>query len=77
MYAGYDIKCILYAQYYHRRKDKRGCYWCKNVFDKEVYPINIRFEGKENKYIKELGSYKTISIVPDLIEGNVFKKEII
>jgi len=55
-------------------KTKGDVIGVKMFFDKEVYPINIRFEGKENKYIKELGSYKTISIVPDLIEGNVFKK---
>ena len=43
-------------------------------FDKEVFPINVRYDGKEKKDIKELGKFNTIRIIPDLVEGNVFKK---
>jgi hypothetical protein len=46
----------------------------KLFFDKEVYPVSMRYEGKENKEIKQLGHFKTLKIVPDLIAGNVFKK---
>jgi Protein of unknown function (DUF3108) len=46
----------------------------KMFFDKEVFPINVRYDGKEKKDIKELGKFNTIRIIPDLVEGNVFKK---
>lgn len=42
-------------------------------FDKEVFPVNIRYGGKETKDIKGLGDFKTIKMVPDLVGGNVFK----
>lgn len=44
------------------------------VLDKKIYPINIKFGGTEVKKIKDLGEFKTIKISPDLVEGNVFKK---
>ena len=43
-------------------------------FDKEVFPIKIGYAGMENKEIKELGKYRTLKVIPDLVEGNVFKK---
>lgn len=46
----------------------------KMFFDKEVFPIDVRYDGKEKKDIKELGKFHTIRIIPDLVEGNVFKK---
>ena len=46
----------------------------KMLFDEEIYPIKVRYTGKEaNKNIKGLGNYNTITVVPDLITGNVFK----
>lgn len=45
----------------------------KMIFDKEIYPINIRYNGKEKKEIKDFGTFKTIKIHPDLVAGNVFK----
>ena len=44
----------------------------KMLFDKEIYPINIRYHGSEKKDIKDLGQFKTIKIHPDLVAGNVF-----
>jgi len=46
----------------------------KMFFDKEVFPINVRYDGKEKKDIKALGKFNTIRIIPDLVEGKVFKK---
>jgi Protein of unknown function (DUF3108) len=43
-------------------------------FDKEVYPVNIKYAGRETKDIKGLGDYKTIKMIPDLVSGNVFKE---
>ncbi|MFZ1748785.1 MAG: DUF3108 domain-containing protein [Saprospiraceae bacterium] len=43
-------------------------------FDKEVFPMNVTFGGKEQRDIKELGEFNTLKMVPDLVGGNVFKK---
>lgn len=46
----------------------------KMLFDEELYPIKVRYTGKEAKVdIKELGVFNTITVVPDLITGTVFK----
>lgn len=47
----------------------------KILFDKEIFPVSITFEGKEKKKIKDLGTFKTIRINPQVIVGNVFKKD--
>jgi hypothetical protein len=54
---------------------KKGQYIPTNVvFDNEKFPIKVRYEGKEDKKkIKELGTFKTIKVIPDLVVGNVFK----
>ncbi len=46
----------------------------KMFFDKEVFPINIKYGGKEMKDIKDLGKFKTVKVQPDLVAGNVFKE---
>ncbi|MBK9737215.1 MAG: DUF3108 domain-containing protein [Saprospiraceae bacterium] len=46
----------------------------KMFFDKEVFPINVAYIGKEKKDIKSLGTFNTLKLVPDVVEGNVFKK---
>lgn len=44
-------------------------------FDKEVFPVKVRFEGKEDgKWIKNKGRFNTIKVVPDLIAGSVFNE---
>ena len=45
----------------------------KMLFDKEIYPIHIRYNGKEKKDVRNLGKFNTIKIHPDLVAGNVFK----
>jgi hypothetical protein len=46
----------------------------KMLFDEKIYPIKVRYTGKEPKVeIKDLGTYNTLTVVPDLITGNVFK----
>ena len=54
-----------------KKGDKIGT---KMFFDKEVFPINIGYDGQEVKNIKDLGDFKTLRIVPDVVEGSVFKK---
>ena len=47
----------------------------KVFFDNETYPIKVKYEGKEGKKnIKELGTFNTIKVIPDLVVGNVFKE---
>lgn len=43
-------------------------------FDKEVFPIKIGYAGKEIKDIKGLGDYRTLKLMPNVVEGNVFKQ---
>ncbi len=44
------------------------------LFDENVYPIKVRYEGKtKNHHIKDVGTFNTIKVIPDLVTGNVFK----
>lgn len=46
----------------------------KILFDETIYPIKVRYEGKyDNFEIKDLGTFNTIKVIPDLVTGNVFK----
>lgn len=70
---------LLSVLYYLRNVNvdqyKKGNYIPTQVFfDNETFPIKVRYEGKEaQKEIKELGTYHTIKVIPDLVVGNVFK----
>jgi hypothetical protein len=45
------------------------------LFDETIYPIKVRYEGKYDDFeIKDLGTYNTLKIIPDLVTGNVFKE---
>jgi len=47
----------------------------KMLFDEKIYPIKVRYEGKESKFeVKELGTFNTVKVIPDLISGSVFKE---
>jgi hypothetical protein len=44
------------------------------LFDETIYPIKVRYEGKHDRFeIKDLGTFNTIKVVPDLVTGNIFK----
>ena len=46
----------------------------KILFDENIYPIKVRYEGKQKNFeIKDLGTFNTIKVIPDLVTGNVFK----
>ena len=70
---------LLSVLYYLRNIDvdqyKKGSYIPTQVlFDNETFPIKVRYDGKDaKKEIKELGTYHTIKVIPDLVVGNVFK----
>ncbi len=42
--------------------------------DREVYPLKVRYGGKEQKQIHGLGHFNTIRVSPQLISGSVFKE---
>ena len=47
----------------------------KVFFDREIYPIKVKYNGKEKKKaIKDLGTFNTVKISPDLVSGNVFSE---
>ena len=46
----------------------------KMFFDIEMFPINVSFIDKKKKNLKSLGIFYTLKFVPDVVEGNVFKK---
>lgn len=46
----------------------------KIFLDKEIYPLNVKYIGKETKDIKDNGKHKTIHISPEVIAGQVFKE---
>lgn len=43
-------------------------------FDKELFELNVRVNGKEKKKVKGLGSLSTWHIQPELVTGYVFKE---
>jgi hypothetical protein len=45
----------------------------KVFFDKEVFPIKVKYHGKvPKKDIKDLGKFNTLRISPELVPGQVF-----
>lgn len=43
--------------------------------DKKVYPLNVKYEGKERKKIKGLGRLNTIKFSPEVVAGEVFDED--
>lgn len=70
---------VLTAIYYARSIDYSKCKKNDTVsisllLDGKIYPIYVRYLGKEEFVSKELGKYKCIKFSPLLIEGTIFKK---
>jgi hypothetical protein len=71
---------LLSVLYFLRNVDvdgfKKGDFIPTQVLlDSGTYPIKVRYQGKEpKKSIKELGTFKTIKVIPDLVVGEVFKE---
>jgi hypothetical protein len=77
----YDIdNCmhdVLSIIYFIRNKDydkmKKGTDIPIRIFlDKEKYSLKAKYVGKETKEIKDLGTYKTVKLMPEVISGEVF-----
>lgn len=70
----HDVLSILY---YVRNKDyakmKKGTDIPVRIFlDKEKYNLAATYKGKETKYIRDLGKFKTLKLMPEVISGEVF-----
>lgn len=70
---------VLTAIYYARNIDYSNCKLNDTVsisllLDGKVYPIYVRYLGKEVYTSKELGKYNCIKFSPLLVEGSIFKK---
>lgn len=70
---------VLTAIYYARNIDYSTCKVNDTVsisllLDGKVYPIYVRYLGKELFTSKELGKYNCIKFSPLLVEGSIFKK---
>jgi Protein of unknown function (DUF3108) len=49
-------------------------YPLKLMLDEEIYPLKYKFLGKENKKIRDQGTWSTIKFTPRVVSGNVFKE---
>jgi len=70
---------VLTAIYYARNIDYSSCKMNDTIsisllLDGKVYPIYVRYLGKEVFTSKELGKYNCIKFSPLLVEGSIFKK---
>ena len=70
---------VLTAIYYARNIDYSSCKVNDTVsisllLDGKVYPIYVRYLGKEVFTSKELGKYNCIKFSPLLVDGSIFKK---
>jgi hypothetical protein len=81
----YDIEScmhdILSVVYYTRNLDynkmnKGNTFPVKIFMDKETWPLNVRYLGKEkHKKIKGLGKFNTIKFSPEVILGDIFTEQ--
>jgi hypothetical protein len=74
-----NMQDMLSSFYYARTMDltnaKPGDIFTLNCFmDKEIYPLKIKFIGRENVEIK-LGTFKCLKFRPIVQKGRVFKHE--
>ena len=70
---------VLTAIYYARSIDYSHCKKNDTIgislfVDGKLYPVYVRYLGKEQFTSKELGTYNCIKFSPLLIEGTIFKK---
>lgn len=49
-------------------------YPAKFMLDEQIYDLKYKFLGRENKAIREQGTWKVMKFSPQLVAGNVFKE---
>jgi hypothetical protein len=70
---------VLTAIYYARNLDYSNCRVNDTIgvsllLDGKLYPIYVRYKGKELYTSKELGTFNCLKFSPLLVEGSIFKK---
>lgn len=45
------------------------------MFDKETFPLQVKYHGEKKKKIKNLGKRKTILLEPEVVAGEVFDED--
>jgi hypothetical protein len=72
----HDVLSIIYycrtLDYDNAQAGKE--YPVKILLDEEIYPLNYKYLGKEEKKIRDLGKWSTIKFTPKLVSGNMFKE---
>jgi Protein of unknown function (DUF3108) len=74
----HDVLSIIYftRNLDFDRYDKGHEIPVKIFMDKEVWPLNVKYKGKEEaKKVRGLGKFKTIKFSPEVIEGEVFTSD--
>ena len=46
----------------------------KIMLDEEIYPLQVKYQGKEVKNVKDNGKYSTLKLQPQVVAGEVFKE---
>lgn len=67
------LSIIYYVRNKNYEKMKAGTDIPIRIFlDKEKYSLKAKYVGKETKEIKDLGTYKTLKLMPEVVSGEVF-----
>lgn len=71
------IHDVLSIIYYVRNKDYENMNTETNIpirifLDKEKYNLAATYKGKATKYIRDLGEFNTLKLMPEVISGEVF-----
>ncbi|MEM1328603.1 MAG: DUF3108 domain-containing protein [Bacteroidota bacterium] len=70
----------MLSMMYHARNIDYDSYKPQQQFpatifmDKTVYPLQVKYYGKEVKKVKGKGKYNTILFSPEVVEGTIFKE---
>jgi hypothetical protein len=70
---------VLTAIYYARSLDYSKCKINDTIgmsllIDGKVYPIYVRYLGKDKREVEDLGKFNCVKFSPLLVEGSIFKK---
>ena len=70
---------VLSIVYYSRTLNYENAYNgqefpVKLMLDEEIYPLKYKFLGKEDKKIRDHGTWSTLKFSPRVVSGNVFKE---
>lgn len=72
----HDMLSMMYhARNIDYQKYEAGEQFPATIFmDKTVYPLQVKYYGKETKKVKKLGTFNTILFSPEVVEGTIFKE---